>query len=65
MSSSESPLDALITIDCSLPVFLSFADTFKIPLASRSNDTSICGTPLVAGGISVRLNCPSDLFWAA
>ena len=48
-----------------MPVFLSFADTFKIPLASRSNDTSICGTPLVAGGISVRLNCPSDLFWAA
>ena len=34
-------IKALITIDCSFPVFLSFADTFKIPLASKSNETSI------------------------
>ena len=65
ISSSESPLDALITIDCSLPVFLSFAETFKIPLASKSKETSIWGVPLPAGGISVRLNWPSDLFWDA
>ena len=51
-----------MTIDCSLPVFLSLADTFKIPLASRSKDTSICGVPLLAGGKSVKLNCPRDLF---
>ena len=65
ISSSDNPLDALITIDCSLPVFLSFADTLRIPLASKSNETSICGTPLVAGGRSVKLNWPSDLFWDA
>ena len=62
MSSSESPLDAFMTIDCSLPVFLSFAETFKIPFASKSKDTSICGTPLDAAGISVKLNWPKDLF---
>ena len=65
ISSSDNPLDAFITIDCSLPVFLSLADTLRIPLASKSNETSICGTPLVAAGISVRLNWPSDLFWDA
>ena len=55
-------IKALITIDCSLPVFLSLAETFKIPFASRSNDTSICGTPLAAAGMSVKLNWPKDLF---
>ena len=48
-------------IDCSLLVALSFADTFKIPLASISNVTSICGIPLAAGGMSDKLNCPKDL----
>ena len=52
-------------MDCSLPEFLSFAETFKIPFASKSKETSIWGIPLAAGGISVRLNCPNDLFWAA
>ena len=46
---------------CSLPVPRSLADTFTIPLASISNVTSICGTPLLAGGIPSSLNCPSDL----
>ena len=36
---------------CSLPVPLSLADTLTMPLASMSNETSICGTPLGAGGI--------------
>ena len=62
ISSSDRPLDALITIDCSFPVFLSLAETFNIPFASKSKDTSIWGTPLDAAGISVRLNCPKDLF---
>ena len=46
---------------CSLPVPRSFADTFTIPLASISKVTSICGTPLLAGGIPSRRNCPRDL----
>ena len=50
---------------CSLPVALSLADTFKIPLASISNVTSIWGTPRRAGAIPDRLNWPIDLFWAA
>ena len=41
-----------------LPVPLSTADTFKIPLASISKVTSIYGTPLAAGGIPSRLNLP-------
>ena len=46
---------------CSLPVPRSFADTFTIPLASISKVTSICGTPLLAGGIPSRRNCPRVL----
>jgi hypothetical protein len=49
-------------IDCSLPEFLSFAETLRIPFASRSKETSICGIPLAAGGISAKLNWPNDLF---
>jgi len=41
-----------------LPVPLSTAETFKIPLASISKVTSIYGTPLGAGGIPSRLNFP-------
>jgi len=40
-------------------VDLSVAVTFKIPLASISNVTSIYGTPLGAGGIPSKLNLPS------
>src|SRR5690606_25407998 len=65
ISSSDRPLEALITMDCCLPVALSFADTFRIPFASRSNATSICGMPRGAGGMSVRSKRPRDLFWLA
>ena len=42
-----------------LPVARSFADTCRIPLASMSNVTSICGTPRGAGGMPTRWNFPS------
>ncbi len=57
-SSSDKPELAWILILFSLPVALSFADTCKIPFASISNVTSICGIPRGADGISVKLNCP-------
>ena len=50
-----------MTIFCSLPVALSFADTFRMPFASMSNVTSTCGMPRGAGGMSARSNRPSDL----
>ena len=46
---------------CSLPVPRSLALTFTMPLASISKVTSICGTPLLAGGIPSRRNWPSVL----
>ena len=65
ISSLLKPEEASIRIACSLPVALSLADTFKIPLASISNVTSIWGTPRRAGAIPVKLNWPIDLFCAA
>ena len=65
ISSSDKPLEDLITIDCSFPVALSLAETFKIPFASRSKLTSIWGMPLGAAGISAKLNWPKVLFPAA
>nr|KAI8751374.1 KAputative secreted protein [Biomphalaria glabrata] len=44
-----------------LPVLLSWALTFRMPLASMSNVTSICGTPLGAGGMPVKWNLPRRL----
>ena len=41
------------------PVDFSTADTFKIPFASISKLTSICGIPLGIGGISLSVNSPS------
>ncbi len=41
ISLSLSPLEASILIFCSLPVALSCAETRTMPLASRSNVTSI------------------------
>ena len=65
ISPSLRPEDALMTIFCSLPVALSFAETLRMPLASMSKVTSICGIPRGAGGISVRSNRPRDLLsWA-
>ncbi len=41
------------------PVPLSSAPTLRMPLASISKVTSICGTPLGAGGMPVKSNWPS------
>ena len=46
---------------CSLPVPLSRAVTFKMPLASILKVTSICGTPRGAGAIPSRMKRPRDL----
>ena len=45
----------------SLPVPLSLALTCKMPLASMSKATSICGTPRGAAGMPSRLNSPRAL----
>ena len=60
ISSSDSLVDDSIVIFASFCVPRSFAVTLIIPLASMSNLTSICGTPLGAGGRSVRLKLPSE-----
>ena len=44
---------------CSFPVPKSLAETFKIPFASISKVTSICGTPRGAGAIPSKSNLPS------
>ena len=50
---------------CSLPVARSLACTSRMPFASMSNVTSICGTPRGAGGMPSRMNRPSVLLsWA-
>ena len=50
-----------MTMDCCLPVALSRAETLRMPLASMSNLTSICGMPRGAGGMSLRSKRPRDL----
>ena len=50
-----------MVMDCSLPVPLSLAVTFKMPLASRLKVTSICGTPRGAGAMPSRMKRPRDL----
>ena len=50
-----------MVIFCSLPVPRSLALTCRMPLASMSKVTSICGTPRGAGGMSVRWNLPMVL----
>lgn len=57
----DKPEEALITMFCCLPVALSLAVTFKIPFASMSKITSICGIPRGAGGMSCRSKRPNDL----
>ncbi len=61
MSSSLKPDELVIRMDCSFPVALSFADTCRIPFASMSKLTSICGIPRGAGGIPTRSNWPRSL----
>ncbi|PWU85987.1 hypothetical protein C4B63_137g32 [Trypanosoma cruzi] len=53
------PLSFVMTIWLRLPVPFSSADTFRMPLASRSKVTSIWGTPRGAGGMPDRSNVPS------
>uniref|UniRef100_A0A7C9D4Y3 Uncharacterized protein n=1 Tax=Opuntia streptacantha TaxID=393608 RepID=A0A7C9D4Y3_OPUST len=65
ISSSDNPPDDRMVICCSFPVLLSLAETVTIPLASMSKVTSICGTPLGAGGIPPSSNSPSSLLSAA
>src|SRR2546430_2005033 len=60
-SSFESPELPVMEIFCSLPVPRSFAETCRMPFASMSKVTSICGTPRGAGGIPSRWNLPSVL----
>ena len=48
-----------MVIFCSLPVALSRAETFTMPLASRSKVTSICGMPRGAGGMPASWKRPS------
>ena len=48
-------------MSCFFPVPLSTAVTERIPLASMSNLTSICGTPRGAGGIPSSRKLPRDL----
>ncbi len=52
-----------MVIFCSRPVPLSLADTLTMPLASRSNVTSTCGTPRGAGGMPSRMKRPRDLLY--
>ena len=55
----------MIVIFCSRPVALSLALTLRMPLASMSNVTSICGTPRGAGRMPSRMKRPSDLLSCA
>ena len=58
-SGDNFELDSIV-IFASFCVPRSFAVTLIIPFASISNLTSICGTPLGAGGKSVRLKLPKE-----
>ena len=61
MSPSERPLDAWMEMRSSLPLPLSLAETWRMPLASISKVTSIWGTPRGAGRIPLRLKLCRDL----
>ena len=54
ISLSDKPVESVMVIFCSLLVPLSLAVTFKMPFASMSKVTSICGIPRGAGGIPSR-----------
>ena len=60
ISVSDNPVESVMVIFCSLPVPLSLAPTFRMPFASISKVTSICGIPRGAGGIPSRWNFPID-----
>ncbi|WVZ89948.1 hypothetical protein U9M48_036293 [Paspalum notatum var. saurae] len=54
-------LAPVMVISCFFPVPLSIAATERMPFASISNFTSICGTPRGAGGIPSNRKLPRDL----
>ena len=54
-------LSLVMVILFDLPVLLSSADTLRMPLASMSKQTLICGTPRGAGGMPDNSNLPSRL----
>src|SRR4030095_2103578 len=58
ISPFERPPEPSMRIDCSLPVAWSLAPTDRMPLASMSKVTAICGTPRGAGGIPSRKKRP-------
>mmetsp|Transcript_74161 Transcript_74161/g.204253 ORF Transcript_74161/g.204253 Transcript_74161/m.204253 type:complete len:278 (-) Transcript_74161:279-1112(-) len=58
-SCDRRPLSLVMVIFSALPVPLSSAPTFRMPFASISKETSICGTPRGAGGIEPSSNLPS------
>ena len=64
-SSLASIDEAVIATFCSLFVALSLAVTLRMPLASMSKVTSICGTPRGAGGMPSSRNVASFLLSAA
>ena len=45
----------------SFPVDFSCAETLRMLFTSKSNVTSICGTPLGAGGMPSNTNVPNKL----
>ena len=57
-SSFARPEDAVIDDLLLFAGGLSFAETVRMPLASMSNVTSICGAPRGAGAMPVRWNRP-------
>mmetsp|Transcript_41507 Transcript_41507/g.124036 ORF Transcript_41507/g.124036 Transcript_41507/m.124036 type:complete len:450 (+) Transcript_41507:629-1978(+) len=60
ISSCDSrPLSDVMVIFSFLPVPLSSAPTLRMPLASTSKVTSICGCPRGAAGMPLRSNLPS------
>jgi len=61
ISDSLRPDDAVMVMRCSLAVPLSLACTLRMPLASMSKVTSICGTPRGAGGMPSRWKRPISL----
>src|SRR4030066_191461 len=65
ISSLARPVAAVIVIFCSLAVAVSFALTWRMPLASMSKVTSILGTPRGAAGIPSRWNLPRVRLGAA
>mmetsp|Transcript_7800 Transcript_7800/g.23888 ORF Transcript_7800/g.23888 Transcript_7800/m.23888 type:complete len:212 (-) Transcript_7800:1344-1979(-) len=61
-TSSSLSVDApVILMSACLPVPLSVAATLRMPLASMSKHTVICGTPRGAGGMPDSSNLPSRL----